>query len=129
MIEISPELNEYRLQGVINFLARGTTNAYAEVYAGAQPAYGGTPNGPLLVTVPLVEPLGTLAGGVLNISPTPEAMIANTGEAVWARVRDGDGVLGWDCDVSGLLGTGALKMSSTTLYAGGYTRIASGTIG
>lgn len=129
MLEISTELNDYRLQGVVDFLAVGTTNAVADIFSGDRPAFKGTPTGDLLVSIALVEPLGTIADGGLTITPTPEAMILISGVAVWARVKNGDGVIGWDCSVSDLLGDGELKLPSTTLYAGGYTRIASGTLG
>ncbi len=129
MIEISPELNEYRLNGVMAFLAGGAENAQARIYDGVRPALGETPMGTLLAAIVLMEPLGTLADGLLTITPTDEVMIVNTGQATWARVVNGNGALGWDCDVSDLNGTGELRLPSTTLYAGGYTRIVSGLLG
>jgi hypothetical protein len=42
---------------------------------------------------------------------------------------NGNGSVAWDCDVSDLNGTGELRLPSTTLYAGGYTRIVSGLLG
>lgn len=129
MIEISTELNEYRLNGVIAFLAAGAENARAQVYDGTRPALGETPIGTLLASIVLMEPLGTLADGLLTITPTDEVMIVNTGQATWARVVNGNGSVAWDCDVSDLNGTGELRLPSTTLYAGGYTRIVSGLLG
>ena len=129
MIEISAELNEYRLNGVIAFLAGGAENARAQVYDGTRPALGETPMGTLLASIVLMEPLGTLADGLLTITPTDEVMIVNTGQATWARVVNGNGSVAWDCDVSDLNGTGELRLPSTTLYAGGYTRIVSGLLG
>lgn len=128
MIEISTNLNEYRLQGVINFLAVGATNAKVLIYDGTRPAFGDAAT-TLLCEVTLVEPLGTLSGGVLTMTPTDEYLNAATGTATWARVINGDGTIGWDCDVSDMLGSGDIKLASTTLYAGGYTRIVSGTLG
>jgi hypothetical protein len=129
VIEISPELNEYRLNGVIAFLAGGAENAQAQVYSGARPALGETPMGTLLASIVLMEPLGTLVDGLLAITPTNEVMIVNTGQATWARVVNGNGSVAWDCDVSDLNGVGELRLPSTTLYAGGYTRIVSGLLG
>lgn len=130
MIEITTGLNDYRLAGVVNFLAVGTTNnATANIYSGTRPALGGTPTGDLLVSVVLVEPLGSISAGVLAITPTEEAMIAASGVATWAQIVNGDGAVGWHCDVSDLAGDGELKIPSTTLYAGGYTRIVSGALG
>ena len=128
MIQISTELNEYRLNGVIAFLAVGADNARADIYDGVRPAFGGSPTTPL-ASIILVEPIGTVASGLLTLTPTPEVLIVATGQATWARIVNGNGALAWDCDVSDLNGTGELRLSSTALYAGGYTRIVSGTLG
>ncbi len=126
MIEISAAFNEARLQGVINFLSQGTDNATVEIYAAPRPALGVTAAGALLVTIELAEPVGTLETGALTLTPTPEGLILATGQAAWARVRNGNAALAWDCDVSELAGDGELKMPTTQLYAGGFTRIVSG---
>jgi len=126
---ISPELNDYRLNGVIAFLAAGAANAQANIYDGVRPALGGTPTGNLLAAIVLMEPVGTVANGLLTLTPTEEVMIAHTGQATWARIVNGHGTLAWDCDVSDLNGSGELRLPATTLYAGGYTRIVSGVLG
>jgi hypothetical protein len=128
VIAISPGLNEYRLQGVMAFLAQGSEGARAEFYDGVRPALGGAPLGQLLVAIALSEPIGTVAEGVLTLTPTAEVMITATGQATWARLVNGEGAVAWDCDVSDLTGTGELRLPSTTLYAGGFTRIVSGVI-
>ena len=128
MIAISPALNEYRLQGVMAFLAQGSEGARAEIYDGVRPAFGGVPLGRLLVAIALAEPVGTIQDGVLTLTPTAEVMITATGQATWARIVNGEGAVAWDCDVSDLNGTGELRLASTTLYAGGFTRIVSGVI-
>lgn len=129
MIAISTELNEFRLSAVIDFLAGGAENARAEIYDGVRPALGGTPTGNLLASIVLMEPFGTVSNGLLSVASTNEVMIGNTGQATWARIVNGNGALAWDCDVSDLNGTGELRLPSTTLYAGGYTRIVSGLLG
>jgi hypothetical protein len=129
VIAISSELNEFRLNAVIAFLSGGAENARAEIYDGVRPALGGTPAGNLLASIVLMEPLGTVANGLLSVATTNEVMIGNTGQATWARIVNGNGALAWDCDVSDLNGTGELRLPSTTLYAGGYTRIVSGLLG
>lgn len=129
MIEISSELNAYRLQGVITFLALGAEQARAHVYAGPRPGFGEAPQGPLLASIVLTEPLGTIVDGVLEVAPTNEALILTTGEATWVRIVNGNGALAWDCDASDLDGTGELRLPTTTLYAGGYTRILTGLLG
>jgi hypothetical protein len=129
VIAISTELNEYRLNGVIAFLAGGAEHARANLYDGVRPPLGGTPTGNLLVSIVLMEPLGTVAEGLLALTPTDEVMITTTGQATWARIVNGNGALAWDCDVSDLNGSGELRLPSTTLYAGGYTRLVSGVLG
>ena len=126
-VEITIAFNDARLQGVLDWLALGSGNAYVDVFGGVRPALGDTPATPALVRIFLVEPVGTLTGGVLTLTPTPECMIDNSGQATWARVHNGVGTLGFQCDVSDMEGAGQLKMQSTTLYNGGYTRIVSGT--
>lgn len=129
MIQISNALGDYRLNAVVNFLAIGTQNASVRIYGGARPALGAAPSGDLLASIVLVEPIGEIEDGLLSITPTGEALIEIGGVATWARIVNGDGVLAWDCDVSDLNGTGELRLPSTTLYAGGYTRIVSGLLG
>lgn len=129
MIEISNALNGYRLQGVITFLALGTEQARAHLYGGPRPSFGAPPQGPLLASIVLAEPLGTVVDGVLEVAATNEALILTTGEATWARIVNGQGALAWDCDASDLEGTGELRLPTTTLYAGGYTRILTGLLG
>jgi hypothetical protein len=129
VIQISNALNDYRLNAVVNFLAIGTQNAKVQIYAGLRPIFGGQAQGDLLATIVLVEPMGEVTDGVLTITPTGESLIETSGQAVWARIVNGDGVLAWDCDVSDLNGTGELRLPSTMLYAGGYTRIVSGLLG
>jgi len=128
VITISPALNEYRLQGVVAFLALGSEGARAEVYDGVRPAFGAAPADTLLVTIVLGEPIGTVADGVLTLTPTDEVMITATGQATWARIVNGESAIAWDCDVSDLNGQGELRLPSTTLYAGGFTRIVAGVI-
>ena len=129
MIAISSELNEFRLSAVIDVLAGGAENARAEIYDGVRPALGGKPTGNLLASIVLMEPLGTVFNGLLSVDTTNEVMIGNTGQATWARIVNGTGALAWDCDVSDWNGTGELRLPSTMLYAGGFTRIVSGLLG
>jgi len=129
VIQISSALGEYRLSAVVNFLALGAQNASVQIYSGARPELGAAPSGDLLASIVLVNPIGEVEDGLLRITPTSEALIETGGVATWARIVNGDGALAWDCDVSDLDGAGELRLPSTTLYAGGYTRIAHGLLG
>lgn len=129
MIKISAELNDHRLQGVIDFLALGVKPAYVRIYAGLRPPeLGGSPVGDLLVELPMAEPIGTILNGVLTLTASEEAMVTATGQASWARVFNGEDTLGWDCDVTDQSGTGDIRLVSVNMYAGGYARIVSGTL-
>ena len=129
MLEITTALSDARLQAVVDFLAQGTENATIKIYAGTRPAIGGAPSGDLLVSIPLVEPVGAVSGGVLTITSPPEEMVTTSGAATWARVANGDDVVAFDCDVSDEAGSGEITMQTTTLYAGGFARIVSGVLG
>jgi hypothetical protein len=125
-MQISQGLNEARLAAVIDYLALGTTNAKVTFYDGTQPAFGGTAT-TALAEILLVEPVGTVSGNALTLTPTDEYMVTQTGVVTWARVVNGNGDLAFDCAVTNMAGAGPIKVSDTQLYAGGYTRISSGT--
>lgn len=132
ILTISAALNEARLQGVLNFLAQGDDNAWAEIYDGIQPAHGGAATN-LLVNITLVEPFGTISNGVMAVTPTLEYLILASGIATWARFYNGNGQIAFDCNCSAVNGNGVIKVASldpdiAQLYAGGLTRIASGVL-
>ncbi len=129
MIEISVGLKDYRLQSVIDFLGQGPNFPYVEIYEGLRPAFGAQPIGGVLMTINLANPIGVLSNGLLNLTPTDEAMVQVDGTASWARVYNGLGEIAWDCDVSEESGSGELKVVQLAMYAGGYARIVSGVLG
>lgn len=129
MIEVSLPLANARLQAVADFLALGAPQPpLVSIYEGVRPAFGGAPAGALLVAVALPAPVGTVSGGVLTLTASAEAQVTTTGTAAWARVTNGAGALAWDCDVSDLAGAGEIRLASIALYAGGFTRVVSGTL-
>ena len=118
-MEISVDLANARLQAVVDFMAMGAGSASAELYE----------NDLLLVAVSLVEPFGTVNDGVLLIAVTPESLIGATGNANRCVFRNGAGVVAWVSTVPDQAGNGEVKLESTTLYAGGFTRIVGGVLG
>lgn len=100
--------------------------ATMELYATARPTPNGAPGGSPLVTVAFAYPCGTAAAGVLTLSDTEFAQILISGEALWARVKDG--ATTWIGDFS--VGTPAMHTSdpataeviiaSTQLYIGSF---------
>lgn len=123
---ISVALNEYRLGGTLEFLNVGSGVAHILIYDSTRPANGAAiTTEVLLVDIPLLDPPGTVGSNKLSITTPPDALILASGVATWARIINGDGVHGIDCDVTDIAGAGPVKMASTTLYAGGIARILS----
>lgn len=127
-ISISVGLANARADGVLTFLNTGGAGK-VQIYDGTRPEHGGSPPNPVLVELPLANPAGTVAAGVLTLTATAETLVAASGNASWARVRNGAGTIAFDCDVSDVNGSGEVKLPSTTLFAGGYSRLVSGTLG
>lgn len=109
-------------------LNAGTTGATLALYATVQPANGAAPGGDALATFTLPKPAGSITAGVLTLAPVDDALILSTGIALWGRFAV-DGAAEIDCDVSNTTGSGAVKLATTQLYAGGSVRLASGTLG
>lgn len=127
----SPALVEAQLLAFADLMAFGTGNPSVELYDGTQPAPpGSAPTGSvLLVTVELNKPIGVVSSGVLTVAVSPLALVMNGGGAQWARWRNGNGAWVGDSDVSNDAGTGFVRLTDTTLFAGGKTQILGGTIG
>lgn len=129
MISVSNALANARLESVVTFLALGNGAARVDIYGTVRPANGADPGGAPLVTIALLEPVGTVAGGVLTITPPESAMISVTGTAVWARFVNGNDAQAWDCDVSEVGGPGEVWLDSIQLFAGGRATITAGMLG
>ncbi len=117
------------MEAVVTFLALGNGAARVDLYGTTRPANGADPGGAPLVSVALLEPVGTVAGGILTITPPESAMISVTGTAVWARIVNGNGAPAWDCDVSEEGGPGEVWLDSVQLFAGGRATITAGMLG
>lgn len=129
MISVSNALANARLEAVVTFLALGNSAARVDLYGTVRPANGADPGGAPLVSIALLEPVGTVTTGVLTITPPESAMISVTGVAVWARLVNGSGAPAWDCDVSEEGGPGEVWLDSVQLFAGGRATITAGMLG
>lgn len=114
----SVESRSYALQARVAFMGLGDDPATANFYEGDT----------LLAIVPLAEPLGTVVDGALVLAVSPEALILVSGTANLCVFRNGAGTRAWTSPVSDLEGNGEVKIESTTLYAGGYTRLIGGVL-
>lgn len=119
-----------RHQGSISDLDTGAGNAAVRIYGGARPA---TPEDPptsvMLVQISLTKPCGTVADGLLTLTPLDDGLIAETDTATWARFVDGDGATCFDCDAGQGAGAWEVQLAQSTLYAGGDARIVSAVLG
>ena len=129
MISVSVALANARLEAVVTFLALGNSAARVNIYGTTRPASGADPGSAPLVSIPLLEPVGTVTSGVLTITPPESAMISVTGAALWARFVNGNGAPAWDCDVSEEGGPGEVWLDSVALFAGGRATITAGMLG
>ncbi len=114
------------LLGRLAYLNTGAGTAAVEIYGGTKPNVVTDPPGtPLLASVPLDDPAGTVVGGVLTLTPAEAGLILETGIATWARAVNRGGATAFDMD-AGVTGGGAeCQMPNTNLYAGGQVAISS----
>lgn len=93
-----------------------------EFYDGSMPAGPATAIGiqVLLGTLTCSDPLGSEASGVLTFDTITQDSAADaSGTASWARLRDGSGAARADFDVTNTVGTGVIKLNTTTIVIGG----------
>lgn len=113
------------LLGRRDFLDYGVSPARIQVYGAPRVVDGDMPVGPMLVQLELVKPSGTVANGVLTLTSAGEAIVDNDGDAVWARVINGDNAWCFDCDVGLTNSQAQLKLSNTALVAGSKVTLVS----
>lgn len=108
------------------FLDTGVLNARLLIYGTTRPATpGDAPGGPALVALVLDKPCASIATGQMTLLSSLLALIANSGSALWARAVNGDDDFAFDCDVTDEAGAGPVKLSATTLFAGGKVALLS----
>lgn len=128
-VDESADFRVASLQGRLTWLDLGSNPARIDIYASPRPDPGAPAVGALLVSAPLLKPCCEFDGPVLAVRLTALALITSSGEAVWARWFNGEGVWAMDTAV-GAEGSGApVELSSTTLYQGGRVQVLGGTLG
>ena len=116
------------LSATLTALNAGATGATVSLYTTTRPANGEDAGGAAQAVITLPKPAGTISAGVLTLGAADDALILSTGVALWARI-EANGVILLDCDVSDTGGTATIRLATTTLYAGGSVRLASGVLG
>lgn len=120
-IDLSLSLQNTVLTAIVGELDTGGA-ATIEFYNGTKPATRETAvtTQTKLGTVTCSATSGTVANGALTFNPiTPDSMADATGNATWARVKNGAGTVMFDCPVSTIAGAGVLQLVSTHIEAGG----------
>lgn len=99
-----------------------------QIYSGTRPATGAAPGAAvLLADIPLNDPCGTVASGVLTFGGMPrEATAAAGGTAAWARFVDSTGAFVADASVTVSGGGGIVQLASLTIANGQTVRVTSG---
>lgn len=105
--------------------------ATLKFYTGTQPAGPGTAitDQVLLGTLTCSDPAATASSGVITFDAiTQDSAADNSGTATWARLADNSGDAVADFDVTDTGGTGAIKLNTTAIVAGGPIAVTSFTI-
>lgn len=103
-------------------LDAGSGPALIQVYAGTLPASADTAitDQTLLGTLTCADPCGSVSAGTLTLGPIAQDAAADaSGTASFARLSDSAGQAVMDIDITATTGTGALKLNTVTLVAGG----------
>jgi hypothetical protein len=124
-ITISAALSEARLVATAEFFDTGSGQARLQLF-------DDTTGRVLLAEILLPKPCGTIAAGVLTLTPSGEVLVLTTGKVTSADLMNGAGVLGAaNLPVAATDDTSIaapIRLPDTQLYAGGYTRLASGAL-
>lgn len=143
MIGVGLDFKTAAQQGRLDFLNTGAGLAEVRIYGTARPGAGGAAGGAALVTIQMTDPAGSIDGsGNLDLDFDPDgALVANTGDAVWARFFNADGDFAFDCDVK-ITADQALAMGvperagevelsgvTVTMYAGALVTVTSCVLG
>lgn len=100
----------------------GSGPALLRFYTGTMPASPETAvtSQTLLGTLTCSDPSATQSGGTLSFAIiADDASSDATGTATWARLETSDGTAIADFDVTNTAGTGAIKLNSVSVVAGG----------
>jgi hypothetical protein len=109
----------------------GATGATINFYTVSMPANTtvGITDQTLLGTCTCATDCGTESGGTLTFSAiTQDSSADHDGTAAWVRIKDSDGVVVCDLDVSVVGGSGYVQMVTTTVTAGAPIAFTSFTI-
>jgi len=107
---------------IVAAIDAGTGPGTLDFYTAAQPASANVAvsDQVLLGTLTFSDPCATVTAGVVAFDAITQDNAADaSGTATWARAYDSEGAAVCDFNVSDLAGTGAIKMNTVTVVAGG----------
>jgi hypothetical protein len=117
MLALSDAHRDARLQATATRINAGSLALFGTI----RPfMFGADPGAPPLVTIPLSDPCGIIASGVLTLTPSGEIQVTTTGTPIWGRFYDAQGAPDMDADVGV-----EIIIPAPTIYAGGFTRLVS----
>lgn len=115
--------------GIISTLDQGSavTNNYIEFHSGTRPSPdAAASNSTLLVTLQFSQQsFNSPNNGIIKANPILNGTVVKTGIATWFRIYDKDRNAVIDGDISGLTGSGDIKLDNVELIAGGILSISS----
>jgi hypothetical protein len=114
-----------RLQALVDGFEGGSI----AFYAGARPAHGTLTGLSLQAQANLPSPAATISGTTLTLNVPVEALRGDAQPIEWARIFAAGGTRAvMDMDVSGLSGSGDIKLSNVNGTIGGFVEVTSFTI-
>ncbi len=122
-IDISLQHREYRLEGTLQHLTLGPNPPKLRIYPLPRPAPGDPPTTPMLVEIELDDPPGAVSAGALPLTATGTSLVVNSGDAGWGRFVNGNDEWSIDARVSDTAGDAPVRLSDTTLFAGGQVAL------
>jgi hypothetical protein len=114
---------------IVDLIDAGAGAGTIEVYDGVLPTNANTAISTqnLLATLTFADPaFGDATGGVVTAGAiTSDSSIDQTGTAAWARIKDSDGNVVADVDVTETGGGGTVELNTTSLVIAGELSIIS----
>lgn len=118
-LKIATTLRNNMMDEITTFVS---TSGKIKIYAGTQPAGGGSPTGSLLATLTCNATAfaGAATGGVLTLnSITQDSAADATGTATWFRLTKSDDTWVLDGDITATGGGGDLELDNTSIVING----------
>jgi len=128
VINIATAVKNSMLTPMRDAIDAGSGPGIIEIYTGTIPADPATAvtTQVKLGTLTFSDPCGTVAAGALTMSAiTQDSSADATGTASWARIKDSNGTVVKDINISTTGGGATMQMNTTNIVIGGPIQISS----